>query len=87
MSENEPRRETAFEARHATIIARTLRWADEAAARHDYVQAVHWVDTVRGLGDDVADEYKVKREAWLNAAERDGPPTGSAGHGTRPRAG
>ena len=38
----------SFEARHAAIIARTLRWADEAAARGDYTEAVRWVEIVHG---------------------------------------
>ena len=57
----------AFEARHAAIIARTLGWADEAAARHDYVAAVRWVETIRGLGGELPHEFEVKREAWLRA--------------------
>jgi hypothetical protein len=61
----------AFEARHAAIIARTLSWADEAAARSDYRQAVHWVDTIGGLGHDLPDEYAAKRETWLDAIDRD----------------
>jgi len=56
-----------FEAQHAAIIGRTLRWADDAAARCDYVQAVRWLDTVRALGQDLPDEYKRKHENWLDA--------------------
>ena len=56
-----------FEAQHAAIIARTLRWADEAAARHDYVEAVRWVETIRSLGEELPNEYKAKRETWLEA--------------------
>jgi hypothetical protein len=68
---DESERATAFEANHTAIIARTLGWADAAAARHDYVQAVRWVETVRGLGDDVPDEYEAKREVWLDAIDRE----------------
>ena len=71
MNMDEPERVAAFEATHAAIIARTLGWADEAAARRDYVQAVRWVETVRGLGDDVPDEYEAKRHMWLDAIDRD----------------
>ena len=60
-----------FEAQHAAIIGRTLRWADEAAARGDYAEAVRWVDTVRGLGQDLPDEYEAKQQTWLNALELD----------------
>ena len=58
-----------FEAQHAAIIARTLRWADEAAARHDYVEAVRWVETIRRLGDEVPEEYKAKLDSWLGAID------------------
>jgi non-homologous end joining protein Ku len=71
MSRSERERVAAFEARHAAIIARTLRWADEAAARRDYVRAVHWIEAVRRLGDALPDEYEAKRETWVNAIDRD----------------
>ena len=58
-----------FEAEHAAIIGRTLRWADDAAARGEYAKAVRWVDTVRGLGEGLPDEYEAKQESWLNAIE------------------
>ena len=62
-----------FEAQHAAIIARTLRWADEAAARHDYVEAVRWVETIRSLGEELPNEYKLRRETWLGAIDADHP--------------
>jgi hypothetical protein len=76
MSRDESERVAAFEANHATIIARTMGWADEAAARRDYVQAARWVETVRGLGHDVPDEYEAKYETWLNAIDADRRPRG-----------
>ena len=66
MTKDERHRAPAFEAQHSAIIARTLRWADEAAARHDYVEAVRWVETIRGLGEELPNEYKAKLEAWLD---------------------
>jgi hypothetical protein len=71
MGEGEPEGVAAFEARHAAIIARTLSWADAAAARNDYRQAVQWVETIRGLGHDLSDEYAAKRETWLDAIDPD----------------
>jgi hypothetical protein len=62
---------TGFEARHAAIIGRTLGWADDAAARHDYTQAVRWLETVRALGEDLPDEYRTKHARWLNAIEHE----------------
>ncbi|HUA43906.1 MAG TPA: hypothetical protein VMA77_01685 [Solirubrobacteraceae bacterium] len=74
MSRDEPERVAAFEARQAAIIARTLSWADEAAARGDYVKAVHWVETVRGLGLDLSEDYEAKQAVWLNAIDPDRRP-------------
>jgi hypothetical protein len=71
MSRGQPEREHAFEANHAAIIARTLRWADDAAARGDYAKAVHWVKTVRDLGHGLPTEYEAKNQTWLNGIDRD----------------
>lgn len=60
-----------FEAKHAAIIDRTLRWADDAAARRDYAEAVRWIETVCAVGHDLPDEYKAKRASWLNAIARE----------------
>jgi hypothetical protein len=57
-----------FESQHAAIIARTLRWADEAAARCDYAEAVRWVETVRSLGEALPGHYEAKRRVWLRLA-------------------
>ena len=70
MSRGEPQWPNSFEAQHAAIVARTLRWADEAAARHDYVEAVRWVETIRSLGERLPDEYNAKRETWLGAIDQ-----------------
>ncbi len=51
--------------------ARTLDWADEAASRHDYVEAVRWVKTVRRLGPELPDGYETKYETWLSALDFD----------------
>jgi hypothetical protein len=60
-----------FEAEHAAIIGRTLRWADAAAARRDYAEAIRWVETVRALGQGLPDEYKTKHASWVNAIDRE----------------
>ena len=57
-----------FESQHAEIIGRTLRWADEAAARCDYVEALRWVEMVRGLGEALPGHYEAKRRAWRRLA-------------------
>lgn len=70
MSEGERGRSDDFEARHSAIIARTLRWADQAAERRDYARALHWVEMVRSLGQALPDAYAAKRRAWLRAVDR-----------------
>ncbi len=61
-----------FESQHAEIIERTLRWADEAAARRDYVEALRWVETVRGLGEALPGQYEAKRRVWRRLASAAG---------------
>lgn len=33
------------------------------------ITSVRWVETIRRLGDELPDEYKVKRETWLGAID------------------
>ena len=70
MSENSHETPNDFEATHAAIIARTLRWADEAAARQDFSEAVRWVDTVRSISAGLPSDYEAKRRRWLKALAR-----------------
>jgi hypothetical protein len=49
-------------------IAATLRWADAAAARRDYGEALHWLDTVAAMCDELPDGYAVKRASWEDAS-------------------
>ncbi len=51
--------------RHAQAVARSLRWADEAADRGDHVNALGWVETVLAIGDLLPEEYERKRAEWL----------------------
>lgn len=71
MSSGGSERVAEFEARHAAIITRTLAWADESAARGEYAQAVHWVQTVRGMGHGLPAEYETRLEMWRNAIDPD----------------
>jgi hypothetical protein len=57
-----------FESKHADIISRTLRWADEAAARRDYAEALRWVETIQNIGEPLPRHYETKRRAWLRLA-------------------
>ena len=79
MSEGGRGRSENFEARHAAIITRTLRWADEAADRRDYVEALRWVEKIRSVGQTLPDDYEAKRQAWLRAVDRGGTDREDAG--------
>jgi len=61
-----------FESQHAEIIRTTLRWADEAAARRDYAEALRWVETVRGLGEALPGHYEAKLQLWRRLASAAG---------------
>lgn len=84
MSRDESERVADFEAKHAAIIARTLAWADQAAERHDYAQAAHWVETVRDLGHELPKEYEAKHQTWLTAMDERRPRGDRRPHSDRP---
>ena len=53
--------------RHLAAVARSLGWAQQAAARGDYAEALSWVGVVEAIGDRIPTEYQTKRQAWLGA--------------------
>ena len=52
------------------VVATTLRWADEAAARRDFGEALHWLRTVTAIGEELPDGYAAKHLAWQTASSR-----------------
>ncbi len=60
--------------RHAHAVARSLRWADEAAERGDHANALGWVETVLAIGDRLPEEYERKRAEWLVMTRGGGAP-------------
>lgn len=54
--------------RHQAAVARTLAWADEAAARHDFHDALAWLKTLKAIGETLPDHYLLKQEAWTRRA-------------------
>jgi hypothetical protein len=38
------------EPKHQQAVARTLRWADEAAERGDHFEALSWLSTLEAVG-------------------------------------
>jgi hypothetical protein len=49
------------EMRHRAAVARSLGWADDAAARDDYTDALSWLSTIEAVGDQLA-RYHAKRQ-------------------------
>ena len=45
--------------------ARTLRWADEAAARGELADAIGWLEVLRSRGVELPGDYGRKRAAWM----------------------
>ncbi len=52
------------EAKHLAAVARTLQWADEAAERGDYFDAVLWLETLEAIGDQLPEVYASRRGSW-----------------------
>ena len=65
---NRYNRYEAAVSKHAVAVASTLRYAVDAAASGDYVDALAWLATVESIGDVLPQEYETKRAAWRLAA-------------------
>jgi hypothetical protein len=52
---------------HPVAVARSLRWADEAAKRGDHSDALAWLHVIEAIGDELPETYQTKRQAWLLA--------------------
>jgi hypothetical protein len=57
-------------ARHERAVAQTLKWADEAVARGRHADALAWLRTVEAIGDQLPDEYELKRGDWQRSRNR-----------------
>jgi hypothetical protein len=56
--------------KHEAAIFHTLSWADEAAADHDYADALEWLDLIEAIGDRLPEEHQRKRATWALAQGR-----------------
>ncbi len=54
--------------KHEAAVMRTLAWADEAAADHDYAGALDWLAVITAIGCPLSDEHLGKQAAWAVAA-------------------
>jgi hypothetical protein len=57
-------RPTCAHERHQAAVANTLGWADEAAARHDFRDALAWLNTLEAIGETLPDRYVHLHEVW-----------------------
>jgi hypothetical protein len=53
--------------RHDAAVTRTLAWANEAAERHEYADALGWLAVLDAIGDPLPAGYATKQVAWTNA--------------------
>jgi hypothetical protein len=64
--------------RHRVAVANTLGWAQEAAERGNYADALEWVRTVEAIGEQLPPGYHSQRQAWRSAlAQNAADPEGS----------
>ncbi|HZE18299.1 MAG TPA: hypothetical protein VE197_22850 [Mycobacterium sp.] len=56
------------EAKHEQAVARTLEFAEDAACRGDFTDALAWLATLEAIGRRLPSEYLTKREEWRIAA-------------------
>lgn len=50
--------------RHAAAVRNSLRWAQDAADRSDYVDALGWINVLESIGEQIPAAYQAKRRAW-----------------------
>ncbi len=54
-------------------VGRSLRSADQAAAREDYAVALGWLQTVEATGHQLSETYETSRRMWQRALDADRP--------------
>jgi hypothetical protein len=54
--------------RHRAAVARTLSWAEDAAARGDYSAALSWLATVEAVEGELSPALDAKQRAWARSA-------------------
>lgn len=54
-------------AAHRVAVANTLSWAEESAARGDFVNALAWLNVLDAIRETLPETYENKRLAWRRA--------------------
>jgi len=54
-------------AKHERAVAQTLEWADQAAGRGKYADALAWLKMTEAIGDRLSGAYEEKRRHWRAA--------------------
>ena len=57
--------------KHEHAVARTLEFAEEAAGRGDFTDALSWLATVQAVDRHLPPEYLTKQEKWRLALTSD----------------
>lgn len=52
---------------HRAAVANTLSWAEESAARGDYVNALAWLNVLDAIRETLPEAYEIKRDDWRRA--------------------
>lgn len=52
---------------HRVAVANTLGWAEESAARGDYVNALAWLNVLDAIRETLPEAYEIKRLGWRRA--------------------
>jgi hypothetical protein len=54
-------------AAHRAAVANTLTWAEESAARGDYMDALAWLNVLDAIREPLPSDYEIKRLDWRRA--------------------
>ena len=71
MSTARPDSHNETDSKHLVAVTRSLQWADQAAEREDYADALAWLQAVEAAGNELPDGYATKRHAWRLAVGAD----------------
>ncbi len=62
--------------KHAQAVTRTLEFAEEAAGRGDFTDALAWLQTIEAVDRRLPGQYETRREEWRLALAADRPMPG-----------